>query len=153
MCSECMKFLHSKHVSANVNPIVLILSAKELDETVQIVDYELLGGRGVDGNLIGLAVFAFPSRTAIPKDCPRAVGILQLLPMAGSFSINPSWISHLFTDTASAYTLTMPDALILDASSLIVHGPSPALPDIGSAIPDSLPLLIFRMEIMGSAHL
>ena len=47
-------------VSANVNPIVLILSAKELDETVQIVDYELLGCRGVDGNLVGLAVFAFP---------------------------------------------------------------------------------------------
>ena len=54
------RFLHSEHVSANVNPIVLILSAKELDETVQIVDYELLGCRGVDGNLVGLAVFAFP---------------------------------------------------------------------------------------------
>ena len=60
MCSECMKFLHSKYVSVNVNLIVLILSAKELDETVQIVDYELLGGGGVDGDLVGLAVFAFP---------------------------------------------------------------------------------------------
>ena len=59
MCSECMKFLHSKHVSANVNKIVLILSAKELNETVQIVDYELLSGGGVNGNLVGLAVFAF----------------------------------------------------------------------------------------------
>ena len=60
MCSECMKFLHSKYVSVNVNLIVLILSAKELNETVQIIDYELLGGRGVDGNLVGLAVFTYP---------------------------------------------------------------------------------------------
>ena len=60
MCSECMKFLYLKHVSANVSPIVPILSAKELDETVQIVDYELLSGGGVDGDLVGFAVFAFP---------------------------------------------------------------------------------------------
>ena len=60
MRSECMKFLQSKHVSANVNPIVLILSVLEFNETVQIVDYELLGGGGIDWNLVGSAVFAPP---------------------------------------------------------------------------------------------
>ena len=47
-------------VSANVNPIVLILSVLEFNETVQIVDYELLGCGGIDWNLVGSAVFASP---------------------------------------------------------------------------------------------
>ena len=55
-----MEFLQSKHVSANVNPIVLILSVLEFNETVQIVDYELLGVGGIDWNLVGSAVFASP---------------------------------------------------------------------------------------------